>query len=118
MGILRLAFSVIKWGLFTAILAFCGLFLYVSWTADAKRDNTIPAIAYCKTEIEKQALDPASVEWVDPAGWHVETDGGAWTVRAIYRAKNAFGGKVVDTATCHLKETDSGRLSTLVLLTK
>jgi hypothetical protein len=58
----------------------------------------------CRHFIEQTLNNPSSAEWVDYLDWPTrERPDGITTVRAEYRAQNAFGGTVREVTFCDIR---------------
>lgn len=73
----------------------------------AEREATAGVRYACSEFIKRSVHDPASFRPVDRLDWPAQVrDDGTATVKATYRATNAFGGMVQETVSCDITLTD------------
>ena len=74
---------------------------------DQDRDPTAGMRQACRMYIEQVAHNPSSLDWINFHAWATEVQSdGMVSVRAEYRAENAFGGTIREVTWCDLKRED------------
>lgn len=88
-------------------LLFGGGFSFTQEAIDpASRQSMQSARFECRWAIEATLKDPNSAEWVDFNSWPASFDDPLMTVAATVRAKNGFGGYVVEQFLCEMVTSD------------
>ena len=76
--------------------------------ADSQSRFESRARAACITMLRRQLHNPRSASWVNSTQWPVRLqDGGLYEVSMTYRAENAFGGTVTESARCIVRRDEA-----------
>ena len=108
---MKVVLKFIGYTLGAIVIALGGLIMYFappSSSADSQSRFENRARSACITSVRRQLHNPRSASWVNSTQWPVTLqDGGLYAVSMTYRAENAFGGTVMESARCIVRRDEA-----------